>query len=106
VSQCYKKSSYNLQEIFSWTFMVQEKIIEADTLTIWLGATPSGLNSNPPPSPPHFYARCPSCHNPPTLSWLGTGTKYAGLHTQWRGLFIMAAIFNDYYYQLINQLIH
>jgi len=38
----------------------------------------------------HFYAGCPSCHNPPTLSWLGTGTKYAGflaytvtwLHTQ------------------------
>jgi len=34
---------------------------------------------------PHFYAGCPSCCNPPTLSWLGTGTKYAGLHTQWRG---------------------
>ena len=30
-----------------------------------------------------FYARCPSCHNPPNLSWIGTGTKYAGLHT-WR----------------------
>ena len=34
---------------------------------------------------PHFYARCPSCHNPSNLSWLGTGTKYAGLHTQWLG---------------------
>jgi len=22
-------------------------------------------------------------HNLPNLSWLGTGTKYAGLHTQW-----------------------
>jgi len=22
----------------------------------------------------------PSWHNPPNLSWLGTGTKYAGLH--------------------------
>jgi len=31
----------------------------------------------------HFYAGCPSWHNPPNLSWLGTGTKYAGLHTQW-----------------------
>jgi len=30
---------------------------------------------------PTFYAGCPSCCNPPTLSWLGTGTKYAGLHT-------------------------
>ena len=38
----------------------------------------------------HFYARCPSCHNPPTLSWLGTGTKYAGLHTQWRGSYPVA----------------
>ena len=32
---------------------------------------------------PHFYCRCPSCRNPPNLSWLGKGTKYAGLHTQW-----------------------
>jgi len=65
--------------------MVQEKITEADTLTIRMGATPSGLISDPPPSSPHFYARCPSCCNPPTLSWLRTGAKYAGLHTQWRG---------------------
>jgi len=33
-------------------------------------------------SPP-FYVGCPSCRNPPNLSWLGTGTKYAGLHTPW-----------------------
>jgi len=33
--------------------------------------------------PHHFYARCPSCHNPPNLSWLGICTKYAGLYTQW-----------------------
>jgi len=46
------------------------------------GASPSVLSSDPPPSSPHFYARCPSCHNSPTLSWLGTGTKYAGLHTE------------------------
>jgi len=62
-------------------FMVQGKITEADTPTIQLGATPSGLTSDPPPSFPHFYAGCPSCRNPPTLSWLGTGIKYAGLHT-------------------------
>ena len=37
--------------------------------------------------PPHFYAGCPSCCNPPNLSWLGTGTEYAGLHAQWLGLF-------------------
>ena len=35
---------------------------------------------------PHFCTGCPSCHNPPNLSWLGTGTKYAGLHTHWLGL--------------------
>jgi len=33
--------------------------------------------------PHHFYAWCLSCCNPPNLSWLGTGTKYSGLHT-WR----------------------
>jgi len=66
-------------------FMMQGKITEADTLTIWLTATPSGLISDPPPSSPCFYAGCPSLGNPPTLSWLGTGTKYAGLNTQWLG---------------------
>jgi len=34
--------------------MVQEKITEADAPTIWLGATPSGLFSNPSPSSPIF----------------------------------------------------
>jgi len=33
-----------------------------------------------------FYDGGPSWHNPPNLSWLGTGTKYAGLHTRWHGL--------------------
>jgi len=64
-------------------FMVQGEISEADTPTIQLDTTPSGLINNPPPSSLQFFARCPSCRNPPNLSWLGTGTKYAGLHTQW-----------------------
>ena len=42
-------------------------------------------NQRPTSLFPHFYARCPSCRYPPNLSWLGTGTKYVGLHTQWRG---------------------
>ena len=46
---------------------------------IWTNQRPTSLI-------PHFYARCPSCLNPPNLSWLETGTKRAGLHTQWRGL--------------------
>jgi len=35
---------------------------------------------------PHFYAECPFCRSPPNLCWLGTGTKYAGLHSQRLGL--------------------
>ena len=35
-------------------FMVQRKISQADTPTIRLGATPSGLISDPPPSSPIF----------------------------------------------------
>ena len=77
------------EKIF-WTFRVQRKITEADTLTIWLDATPFWLISDPPPSSPHFCTGCPSCHNPPTLSWVGTGTKYAGLHTQWHGSYPVA----------------
>ena len=56
-----------------------------ETPTIQLGTTPSGLISNRPPLSPHFYAVRPSCHNLPNLSWLGTGTRYAGLHIQWPG---------------------
>jgi len=59
------------------------KITEASAPTIQLDAIPSGPLMPPPPSSPQFYARCPSCYNPPNLSWLGTGTKYAGLDT-WR----------------------
>ena len=54
--------------------MVLGKIIEADTPTIRLGATPSRLISDSPSSFPHFYAICRSCCNPANLSWLETGT--------------------------------
>jgi len=82
--------------------MVQGKITEADTLTIRLGATPSGLISNPPPSSHHFYAGCPSCRNPPTLSRLGTGTKHAGLHTQRCGFSIACtSIIRTYHYHYL-----
>jgi len=49
-----RMSRFQKKKIFFWTFMVQGKITEACTPTIWLGATPSGLNSDPPPSPPIF----------------------------------------------------
>jgi len=35
-------------------FIVQGEISEAETPTIWMGATPSRLISNPPPSSPIF----------------------------------------------------
>jgi len=38
------------------------------------------------PAQTNFHAICPSCCNLPNLSWLGIGSKYAGLHTQWLGL--------------------
>ena len=76
VSWCQKKSSSGLL----WCKGRQQ----ADTPTIRICATPYGLISGPPPSL-HFYAGCSSCHNLPTLYWLGTDTEYAGLHTQWRG---------------------
>jgi len=37
--------------------MVQGRLTEADTPTIWLGATPSGLNQCPPPLSPHIFYR-------------------------------------------------
>jgi len=42
------------EEIFFWTFMVQGRITEADTPTIWLDATPSRLISDPPLTSPIF----------------------------------------------------
>jgi len=58
---------------------------EANAPTIWLDATRSKLSVPPPPSSPPFYTGCPSCHISLNLCWLGTGTTYAGLHTQWLG---------------------
>jgi len=52
VRRCQKKISF-------WTFMVQGRITEADTPTIWLGNTPFGLISDPPPTFPHFLRQMP-----------------------------------------------
>ena len=70
------------QKKSSRTLWCKGRYQRANTLTSRLGATPSALISDPPLSSPHFYAWCPSCHNPPNLSWLGTCTKYAGLRTR------------------------
>ena len=44
-----------------WTLWWKGRLTEADTLTIWLGATPASLTSPPPPSPHFLQAGCPSC---------------------------------------------
>jgi len=67
-------NNHHFPTIIFWILMVQGKITEVDTATVQLGATPSELISEPSPSSPHFCAGCPSCRNPPNLSWLGTGT--------------------------------
>jgi len=51
--------------------MVQGEISEADTPTIKMGATPSGLFSDPSQLSPCFYARCPSCPTLPLYPGLG-----------------------------------
>jgi len=38
-----------------WTLWCKERLTEADTLTIWLGATPSGLTSAHLHHPPVFF---------------------------------------------------
>jgi len=62
------------------------KITQADTPTIWMDCHPILTNwCLHLCHPHHFYAECPYWHNPPNLSWIGTGTKYVGLHTWWLG---------------------
>ena len=38
-----------------WTLWCKRRLTEADTPTIWLGATPSGLTSVHLHHPPHFF---------------------------------------------------
>jgi len=65
-------------------FMVQEKIRCRHTNNP-AGCHSTRTNQRPTSLIPHFYAECPFCCNSPNFSWLGTGTNYAGLHTQWLG---------------------
>jgi len=64
VSWCQKKKTI-------WTFIVQGKITQADTPTIRLVATPSGLISNPPANIPPFLRRTPFLPQPShfILAW-------------------------------------
>jgi len=47
-----------------WTLWCKERLTEADTPTIRLGATPSGLTSAHLHHPHFLQARCPSCLQP------------------------------------------
>jgi len=67
-----------------WIFWSKMKITQADAPTIWMNCQPIQTWCQHLCHPHHFYAGCPSLHNSPNLSWLGTGTKYAGLHTRWQ----------------------
>jgi len=84
-----------------WTFMVQGKITEADTLTIQLGATPSGLISGLPPSSPIFtpdalpvatLLLCPGLGQAPNMlgcipSGVGEGTSCKTGETRIRNVY-------------------
>jgi len=65
------------------------KITQADTPTVQMDCHPIQTKWCPHLCHPHhFYTGCPSWYNPPNLSWLGTGTKCAALHTWWLGTFL------------------
>ena len=69
-----------------WIFWCKMKITQADTPTIRMYCHSIQTNWCPQLCHlHHFYAGCPSWHNPLNLSWLGTGTKYRDLHTRWLG---------------------
>jgi len=66
-----------------WIFWCKMKITQADAPTIRMDCHLIQTNWCPYLCHPHhFYAGCPSWHNPLNLSWLGTGTKYSGLVAQ------------------------
>jgi len=68
-----------------WIFCSKMKTAQADAPTIWMDCHPIQTNWCPHLCHPHHFYAGPSLCNPPKLSWLGTGTKCAGLHTRWLG---------------------
>jgi len=64
-----------------WTLWCKGRLTEADTPTIRLGATSSGLTSAHLHHPPHIFlqAGCPSCH--PTNSCQSTEGTHLSLDT-------------------------
>jgi len=66
--------------------MVQGKKSEVDTTTVQLGATPSELISEPPPSSTLIFTpdALPAA-TLPIYPGLGQAQEYARLHTPWLG---------------------
>jgi len=84
-----RASWYQKVHFAIWIFWCKMKITQADAPTVRMDCHPIQTNWCPHLCHPHpFYAGCPSWHNPPNLFWLGTGTKHAGLHTQWHGFYV------------------
>jgi len=73
------------EKIFFWTLWCKRRLTEAVTLTIRLGATPSGLISTHLYHPPHFKPDALLAAALPLHPGLGQAQKYAGLHTHWCG---------------------
>jgi len=65
------------EEIFFWTLWCKQKQDNRGTHP-QSGLAPLHLDQSAIHlHHPHIYTGCPSCCNPPNLSCLGTGTKYA-----------------------------
>ena len=65
----------------SWTLWCKGGLTKADTMTIWLGATPSGLTSAHLHHPQFLQARCPSCQS--TNSVKALKSVHSTSHTKW-----------------------
>jgi len=68
VSQCQKKASSGLYSAR------EDNKRQTHWQSGWAPLHPDQSAIHLHQSLSHFYVGCPSCHNPPNLSWLGTGT--------------------------------
>ena len=68
-----------------WIFWCKMKITQADAPTVQMDCHPSRLIGAPISAIPTIFMSDALPDTTLTISWLGTGTKYAGLHTRWLG---------------------
>jgi len=68
-----------------WTLWCKGRLTEADTLTIWLSATPSELNITRLHHAPHFLqAGCPSCRPANSVKALKARVSRGKQPLKWR----------------------